>query len=182
MPGDNDSGPDEDRLAEDAELEAAIAAIRARKDLPRPAYPMLPNLSTPGPMSGKVQAVQSYIEKLSYNFTGVNYFDVRKQRPLGRILETARDVTRQALPIKCVEAVFLGTYLTQGLRDLERVPVSFKSQVDGQTYKHIVLALKHSSKWGSIGLSRRRELYFKELVYDSLADLVLEFKRSCVRA
>jgi len=30
-------------------------------------------------------------------------------------------------------------------------------------------------------LSRRRELYFKELIYDSLADLVLEFKRSYER-
>ena len=71
-----------------------------------------------------------------------------------RILETAREITRQALPIKCVEAVFLATYLTQGLRELERVPVSFKSQVDGNTYKHIILAVKHNSKWGAVGLSR----------------------------
>ena len=35
----------------------------------------------------------------------------------------------------------------------------------------VVLALKHNSKWGSIGLSRRRELYYKDLVYDSLAEL-----------
>jgi len=182
MSGDNESDAELTKTADEAELEAAIAAIRLRKDLPRPAYPMLPNLSTPGPMAAKVQAVQAYIEKLSYNFTGVNYFDVRKQRPMGRIMETARDVTRQALPIKCVEAVFLATYLTQGLRDLERVAVSFKSTVDGQTYKHIILALKHNSKWGSVGLSRRRELYFKEPIYHSLADLVLEFKRSCVAA
>ena len=82
-----------------------------------------------------------------------------------RILETAREITRQALPIKCVEAVFLATYLTQvtlpragtliltltltltltyltqGLRELERVPVSFKSQVVGNTYTHITLAV-----------------------------------------
>ena len=54
-----------------------------------------------------------YIEKLQYNFTGVNYFDIRKNRPMTRILETAREITRQALPIKCVEAVFLAAYLTQ---------------------------------------------------------------------
>lgn len=100
-------------LAEDAELEAAIAAVRGNKDLPRPPYPTLPNLTAQIPMAAKVQAVQTYIEKLQYNFTGVNYFDVRKQRPMGRIMETAREITRQALPIKCVEAVFLGTYLTQ---------------------------------------------------------------------
>ena len=132
-------------------------------------------------MSAKVAAVQAYIEKLSYNFTGVNYFDVRKHRPMGRILETGREITRQALPIKCVEAVFVGAYLTQGLKELERVPLSFRSQIDGVTYKHIVLALKHNSKWGSIGLSRRRELYYKDLVYDSLAELFLEYKRSYER-
>lgn len=168
-------------LTEDAELEAAIAAVRGNKDLPRPPYPTLPNLSAQIPMAAKVQAVQTYIEKLQYNFTGVNYFDVRKQRPMGRIMETAREITRQALPIKCVEAVFLGTYLTQGLRELERVPISFKSVVDGQVCKHIVLALKYNSKWGSLGLSRRRELYYKELVFDSLAELFLEYKRSYER-
>ena len=98
-----------------------------------------------------------------------------------RNLETAREITRQALPIKCVEAVFLATYLTQGLRELERVPVSFKSQVDGNTYKHIILAVKHNSKWGAVGLSRRRELYFKEMTFDSLGELFLEFKRSYER-
>ena len=179
----NDDDHDENAPPKDsdAELEAAIAAIRGNKDLPRPPYPTLPNMNAPAPMSAKVAAVQAYIEKLSYNFTGVNYFDVRKHRPMGRILETGREVTRQALPIKCVEAVFVGAYLTQGLKELERVPFSFRSQIDGVTYKHIVLALKHNSKWGSIGLSRRRELYYKDLVYDSFAELFLEYKRSYER-
>jgi len=52
---------------------------------------------------------------------------------MSRILETAREITRLSLPIKCVEAVFLAAYLTQGQRELERVPLSFKSSVDGQT-------------------------------------------------
>ena len=86
-------------------------------------------------MSAKVAAVQSYLEKLSYNFTGVDYFDVRKHRAVGRILDTGQDVTRRALPIKCVEAVFVAIHLTQGLKELERVPFSFRSQVNGITYK-----------------------------------------------
>ena len=45
--------------AQDAELEAAIAAIRATKDLPRPPYPTLPNLNAPGSMQSKVNAVQT---------------------------------------------------------------------------------------------------------------------------
>lgn len=178
---DQENAPPKAEVDQDAELEAAIAAIRGNKDLPRPPYPTLPNMNAPAPMSAKIAAVQAYIEKLSYNFTGVNYFDVRKHRQMSRILETGREVTRQALPIKCVEAVFVGTYLTQGLKELERVPLSFRSQIDGVTYKHIVLAVKHNSKWGSIGLSRRRELYYKDLVYDSLAELFLEYKRSYER-
>ena len=166
---------------DDEEIEKAIAAMRVKKDLPRPPYPMQPNLQAPAPMSAKVAAVQSYIEKLSYNFTGVDYFDVRKHRAVGKILDTGREVTRQALPIKCVEAVFVAIHLTQGLKELERVPFSFRSQVNGITYKHIVLALKHNNKWGSVGLSRRRELYYKDLVYDSLAELLLEYKRSYER-
>jgi len=165
-PVESDSSDDERNAADAAETEAGdkasgeapsdkdrgatnaadqMAAIRGNKDLPRPPYPTLPNMNAPAPMSAKVAAVQAYIEKLSYNFTGVNYFDVRKHRPMGRILETGREITRQALPIKCVEAVFVGAYLTQGLKELERVPLSFRSQIDGVTYKHIVLALKHNS-------------------------------------
>ena len=33
-------------------------------------------------MQTKVNSVQTYIEKLQYNFTGVNYFDIRKNRPM----------------------------------------------------------------------------------------------------
>ena len=32
-------------IDQDAELEAAIAAIRGNKDLPRPPYPTLPNMN-----------------------------------------------------------------------------------------------------------------------------------------
>ena len=166
---------------EESDIVAAIAAIRVQKDLPRPQYPTLPNLTAPSPISAKVAAVQAYIEKLAYNFTGVDYFDVRKHRAVNKILDTGREVTRQALPIKCVEAVFVATYLTQGLKEIERVPLSFRSQVDGVTYKHIVLALKYNNKWGTVGLSRRRELYYKDLVYDSLAELFLEYRRSYER-
>ena len=77
----------QEMAAQCQQLEEAIAAIRGNKDLPRPPYPTLPNMNAPAPMSAKVAAVQAYIEKLSYNFTGVNYFDVRKHRPMGRILE-----------------------------------------------------------------------------------------------
>lgn len=50
---------------QDAELEAAIAAIRATKDLPRPPYPSLPNLNGPGSMQAKVNSVQTRVRPLT---------------------------------------------------------------------------------------------------------------------
>lgn len=70
-----------------------------------------------------------------YNHTGSNYFNINKRRPFARICDTARDILREGLPIKCIEAVFLGLYLTCGWEDLQRVPVGFKSRVDGQVYR-----------------------------------------------
>ena len=61
---------------------------------------------------------------------------------------------------------------------LTRFPVSFKSSVDGHVYRHIVLAVVHNGKWGTLGISRRDSLMYKELVFDSLADIVLDFKKS----
>lgn len=64
---------------------------------------------------------------------------------------------------------------------LTRFPVSFKSSVDGHVYRHIVLAVVHNGKWGTLGISRRDSLMYKELVFDSLADIVLDFKKSYER-
>ena len=169
---------EESKPTKDANLLEQIEKIKLKKDLPKQNYPIPPNVAGQIPVPQKLAAIQAYVEKLAYNYTGTNYFDVRKNRPLARIFETARSITRQALPIKCVEAVFLSAHLTQGIKEVERIPLAFKSSVGGQTYRHIVMAVKHNSKWGSLGLSRRRELYYKDLVFDSLGDLVLEFRRS----
>ena len=37
----------------------------------------------------------------------------------------------------------LGLYLTNGMDDIERIPISFKSQFSGRIYRHIVLAVHH---------------------------------------
>ncbi|EFJ47788.1 hypothetical protein VOLCADRAFT_32981, partial [Volvox carteri f. nagariensis] len=118
-----------------------------------------------------VHVVQQVINSLQYNHTPGYYYNVSKSRPFSRIMDTAREALRVALPIKCLEAVFLGALLTAGWLDLDRLPLAFKSTVQGQTYRHIVLVVYHapSRKWGALGLSRRPELMDKELVYDSLA-------------
>ncbi len=79
--------------------------------------------------------LQEYITAFQYNHTSTTYFDQNKQRPLCRLLSTARDIVRQGLPIKCVEAVFLGLLLTAGWTHLDRIPVGFKTCVAGHVYR-----------------------------------------------
>ena len=94
---------------------------------------------------------------------------------------TAREIIREALPIQCVEAVFLAVHLTAELDCLDlRVPLSFKSKCGEAHYRHIVLAVRDAStgKWGSLGISRRKVLAYKEPSFESLSTLVLDFQLS----
>ncbi|EKX34645.1 hypothetical protein GUITHDRAFT_80379 [Guillardia theta CCMP2712] len=128
--------------------------------------------------------IQKYIEGFEYNFTGENFFNVkgvRQNQSLFRVLEVAKRVIRECLPIKCVEAVYLGIYLTQTMSDIERLPVIFNSEIDGHKYGHIVLVIRYNCKLGAIGLSRRPDLMFKECEYNSLSEILLEYKRSYER-
>ncbi|CAG9464707.1 unnamed protein product [Pedinophyceae sp. YPF-701] len=131
----------------------------------------------------RMETIQAFISSFQYNHTGNNYFDVRKNRPLTRIMDTARDICRDALPIKCVEGVFLALLLTSGLEDTDRYPVGFKSAVGGRVYRHIVLAVHHrpSGKFGALGLSRRESLMYKPPEFASLSDLMADFKRAYER-
>eukprot|EP00959_Pyramimonas_sp_CCMP1952_P267862 5600442-Pyramimonas_sp.AAC.1 len=87
---------------------------------------------------------------------------------------------RRSLPIKCLEAVFLGLYLTAGMEELDRTPVGFKTEVGGHVYRHIVLVIRHrpSNKYGALGLSRRVELMYKELGYESMSAILSDYKES----
>ncbi len=124
--------------------------------------------------------LQNFISKLEYNHTNENYFNLSKARPYSRVMDTAKQIIRDCLPIKCLEAVFLGLYLTNGMDDIERIPISFKSQFSGRIYRHIVLAVHHipSGKFGAVGLSRKRNLMFKELRYDSMSELLEDYKQA----
>lgn len=90
-------------------------------------------------------------------------------------------VLRESLPIKCVEAVFVALYLTAGIDGLERVPLAFKTTVGKHTFRHIVLAVHHrdrkdgTSAYGALGISRRKELMFKELAYPTMSALTRSF-------
>merc|ERR1712070_1223745 len=85
--------------------------------LEAPAKPVLPPSALKLPIKLRLQALQKYISSFEYNHTNINYFNVKKNRPLARVMDTAKTITRQALPIKCVEAVFLALYLTAGMEE-----------------------------------------------------------------
>ena len=161
----------------------------------------------------KLAAVTKFINSFEYNHTGANYYAsnpaslpfrsgsrsagprvlrlgagtspqvMKRDRGLKHVMYTAKEIMREALPIQCVEAVFLGIHLTAEIEELERIPVSFKSKVDGSSYRHIVLAVRdrEATTWGALGISRRRTLQHKECVYPSLSALVEEFKDSYER-
>lgn len=111
-----------------------------------------------------------------YNYTGTLYFDVNKNRSFKSIVSTAKDIINEALPIQCLEAVFLGAYLTANAPVLERFPISFKTVAGATVHRHIILAVRHQhTTWGALGLSRSEKLMFKELKYTSLSELIQDF-------
>ena len=94
-------------------------------------------------------------------------------------------MVRESLPIKCMEAVILGIYLTNGIPGLGRFPINFKSEVDEVSllkgrkfYYHVVLGLTYKGKFGALGLSRRRTLMYKPLEYSSLHNLVEDYEQA----
>uniref|UniRef100_A0A8C0ZFA4 Vasohibin 2 n=1 Tax=Cyanistes caeruleus TaxID=156563 RepID=A0A8C0ZFA4_CYACU len=125
-----------------------------------------------------LQAIQTYMKMLQYNHTGTQFFEIRKTRPLSGLMETAKEMTRESLPIKCLEAVILGIYLTNGQPSVERFPISFKTHFSGNYFHHVVLGIYCNGRYGSLGMSRRSDLMDKPLTYRTLSDLIFEFEDS----
>jgi len=94
------------------------------------------------------------------------------------LASTAREIMRECLPIKCVEAVFLAFYLTINMTDLVRIPIRFQSSVKNGSFvfKHIVMAVCQGKVWGALGLSRKKTLMYKDLKFDSLSSLLHNFQ------
>lgn len=169
------------------ELDRAIEQIRARfKDSSAgshelklaPATAQLPTFTLTTGVRAKIARYQAFIKSFQYNHVGPDFVPVEKSRPFSRLIETARLIVRESLPIKCLEAVALGVYLTRDLETVVRFPLRFQSEVDGQTHWHIVLALRHEGKFGAIGISRRATLDHKDFEYDSLGALVLAYRQA----
>ena len=125
----------------------------------------------------KIAAIQRYLNRLQYNHTGMQFFNIKKNRSINRLYETAKDMIRFSLPIKCLEAVVLSLYLTASLRNVSRFTIRFKTKFGQNTHKHIVLGIYHSSRYGALGLSRRTTLMDKPITFLTLTELILEYKK-----
>lgn len=165
----------------DRSLQEAVSSIQtifadSSLTFPSPSVSHEPVINSSMPIPACVRKIQNYIRSFEYNHVGKEYTLIEKDRPGSRVLDNAKLIIKTKLPIKCLEAVVLGAYLTRELTELLRVPLRFKTKVERNTYWHIVLALKHGNKFGAMGLSRRSTLDYRELKYDSLSDLILSYK------
>ncbi|XP_030628696.1 tubulinyl-Tyr carboxypeptidase 2 isoform X1 [Chanos chanos] len=155
-----------------------VDKIRNAAYLPKPPVPCVPNYKPSMSVPDWLHAVQNYMKTLQYNHTGTQFFEIRKSRPLCGLMETAREMIRESLPIKCLEAVILGIYLTNGLTSLERFPISFKTQFSGHCFHHVVLGVYCNGRYGTLGMSRRADLMDKALMFRTLSELVFDFEDS----
>ncbi|KAI5684605.1 Vasohibin [Leishmania braziliensis] len=150
-----------------------------QEDLPDPPRPSETAIPRDRPSAEQIPFIQKQISILSYNHLPRTFFSLEKHRSLQSILFTAKEVLDEALPIRCLEATFVALHYTQTLHDIDRIPLSFKSEAKGNFYRHIVLVLRTRTApilYGALGLSRKSTLMYKPLAYRSLFDVVMDYK------
>ncbi|GAB5573053.1 tubulinyl-Tyr carboxypeptidase 1 isoform X4 [Prionailurus iriomotensis] len=125
--------------------------------------PSVPTFQPSTPVPERLEAVQRYIREL-------------------QLMDLAKEMTKEALPIKCLEAVILGiraggrSYLTNSMPTLERFPISFKTYFSGNYFRHIVLGVNFGGRYGALGMSRREDLMYKPPAFRTLSELVLDYE------
>ncbi|KAJ3258697.1 Tubulinyl-Tyr carboxypeptidase 1 [Chytriomyces hyalinus] len=141
--------------------------------------PKLPSVSgcigDPGVVAA-LTSIQKYLDFLGYNHFG-SLFQIRKGATGKHLMNLAAEIVRFGLPIKCLEAVVVAVYLSNDILEVDRYALSFKTRCEGSVYRHIVLAIKYKGKFGALGLSRRRDLMDKSVSFETLADLVEEYRK-----
>lgn len=61
--------------------------------------------------------------------------------------------------------IIVWRYLTNSLTSVDRFPISFRSTMKGNVYRHVVLGLHYNGRYGALGLSRRDDLMYKPFIY-----------------
>lgn len=65
--------------------------------------------------------LERYFEHLSYNHLQETFFDVKKSYSIRRVCKLSQQMIDAGLPIKCLEAVALGIYMTINLTTIDRI-------------------------------------------------------------
>lgn len=103
----------------DQELAVALKNIVGNQSLPRRPIPQMPSfIRSKQSTQSKMREIQNFINEFQYNHTGQNYVKKRRDRGAQHIIVTAKELIREALPIQCVEAVFIAIYLTAELDEV----------------------------------------------------------------
>ncbi|KAL9656661.1 hypothetical protein ABK040_002932 [Willaertia magna] len=147
--------------------------------VPRPKLPQLSN--SKWSMYDRMEKIQEFINKFEYNYVEQYFFDISRQRPLFSIMETCREIIRECLPIRCVEGTFLALYCTQSMEEVDRFSVFFKTCMKQRIYRHIVCCVKYKNRFGVLGISRKSDLMYKPLEYNSLSEILNEFVNCYLR-
>ncbi len=124
--------------------------------------------------------------KFSIKIDRLQFFDIRKDRPLVGLVDVAKKMIEDSLPIKCLEAVILAIYLTNEIgfygntyltNNLEKFTIGFKTTSKSNIHRHVVLGIycHVTGLFGSLGTSRRSDLGYKPLAFKTLTDLLLDF-------
>ena len=111
----------------------------------------------------------------------MQFYEVRKDRPIIGLADLARRIIEDSLPIKCLEAVILAIFLTNEITNsvngLEKFTIGFKTSSKGNIHRHVVLGVycHDTGLYGALGISRRADLGYKPLKFKSLADLLQDY-------
>jgi hypothetical protein len=172
------------QIRSDVDYRDSVEAVTERNRIRNlECLPVIPRIQTPnvqylaeqGPEKA-LEAIQEYLNSLTYNYLALPFIQLKRSERFEYLLEQSQEILRASLPIQCVEAVFLGCYLTMSMTSIERIPLSFKSNFGGKEYRHIVLAIFSNNKWGCLGISRRSCLMYKPLVFNSLYELISDMR------
>lgn len=126
----------------------------------------------------RLDSIQAIVSSLQYNYTGLVFYPLKKSGGTAHMLAVYDLIMAYKLPIQCVEAVFIGSVLTDPYAAVDRFPLCFKSRYQSHLHRHIVLMVHCNGRWGALGISRRPCLMNKPLVFSSAADLIEEFRVS----
>lgn len=103
------------------EIKQALAEAQQPPLLPQ----WIPRLASQS-IRRRIKQIQHFILQFQYNHTGVAFFATKRNRGMKHMVYTAKLIMKEALPIQCVEAVFLGVHLTNGLKSVSELILALK--------------------------------------------------------